>query len=264
MNGGKGPDILGVCEVENRHVLEQLIEKLNISQRSYNISHEEMQDGRGIDVAFIYDKNKFEAKEIFSHWIVKRNSTRDLFQVNFVSKEAGNDLVLIGNHWPARTAGLYKSEPYRILAAETLSYWIERIQEIKGTKIPILVTGDFNDEPFNRSLMEYTLSSNSEATVKKGTNPWLFNLMWISLANGKASYVYNGDLNMLDQCMVSKGFLQKQSTFKLKEKFAKVEMFADMTNKKEKPIKFGRKSKKNLNEKGYSDHFPISLMVTEE
>ncbi len=87
-------------------------------------------------------------------------------------------LVLVGNHWPARLGGQYKSEPYRIMAAETLSYWHERIKEYKGDKVPIVVMGDFNDEPYNRSLREYALSTQSRAKVLRSRSPRLFNLMW--------------------------------------------------------------------------------------
>ena len=60
---------------------------------------------------------------------------------------------------------MYESEPYRILAAETLGYWHERIADIKGDDMPVLAMGDFNDEPFSRSLTEYALSTMQAAKV---------------------------------------------------------------------------------------------------
>ena len=93
MNNNKGPDLLGVCEVENRFVLELLVAKLADLNRPYKIAHDNSQDERGIDVAFIYDESKFIANEQFSHYIQKRTATRDLFQVNF--KTASGYLLIV-------------------------------------------------------------------------------------------------------------------------------------------------------------------------
>lgn len=119
MNNNKGPDIIGVAEVENKEVLMKLKDKLN--RNTYAIVHADSKDERGIDVAFIYDNGIFEAKETFFHCVMKRNATRDIVQANMKYKKNNNDIVLIGNHWPSRTAGEYESEPYRIMAGETLA-----------------------------------------------------------------------------------------------------------------------------------------------
>ena len=129
MNSGAGPDILGVCEIENRNVLVKLTEQIsNDGGREYQVAHADTSDNRGIDVAFLYDPMVASTSpdEMFQHWVVKRYATRELFQVNF--KIDGKTVVLIGNHWPSRTAGQYESEPYRMTAGETLSYWIEIIR----------------------------------------------------------------------------------------------------------------------------------------
>ena len=132
MNGAEGPDILGVCEIENRPGLDRLVQRLN-GNRKYAVAHADTSDNRGIDVAFIYDADLFTAKEQFSHVVLKRNATRDIFQVNFESA-AGNTLICIGNHWPARSAGELPSRPYRQMAGETLAYWMERIRDIQGRR----------------------------------------------------------------------------------------------------------------------------------
>lgn len=78
MNGGRGPDVLGLCEVENRHVLEQLATALAPAGRRYGIAHADTGDERGIDVAFLHDTAVFEVNpaEVFSHYIVKRTANR--------------------------------------------------------------------------------------------------------------------------------------------------------------------------------------------
>ncbi|MCK4837067.1 MAG: endonuclease/exonuclease/phosphatase, partial [Candidatus Aminicenantes bacterium] len=174
MNQGNGPDIIGVCEVENDYVLNKLISALGTLNRNYMIAHHDMSDKRGIDVAFIYDSNLFSAEEQFSHFIIKRNATRDLFQVNFRTS-SNKRLILIGNHWPSRSGGQYESEPYRIIAGETLAYFHQRIREIYGDDVAIIAMGDFNDEPFNRSLIDYTLSEKTATKVTQARTPRFLN-----------------------------------------------------------------------------------------
>lgn len=164
INNGNGPDLLGVCEVENRYVLELLLSALEPLSRTYAIVHYEMSDQRGIDVAFIYDSKLFKATDNFSHYIIKRTATRDLFQVNFRTTK-DRLLIVIGNHWPARSAGQYKSEPCRIIAGETLAYFHQSIQEEHGKDASVLVMGDFNDETHDQSLAEYALCERTRIKV---------------------------------------------------------------------------------------------------
>lgn len=260
MNNDKGPDLLGVCEVENKVVLEKLVNKLNPS-RNYKIAHHDTSDKRAIDVAFIYDANKFEAAGQFDYVVRKRNETRDIFQVNFKTN-SGKILVCIGNHWPARSAGQYESEPYRIIAAETLSYWIEQIPKYTGDCSAILVMGDFNDEPFNRSMKEYALSQNNPRKVssKRSKKPYLFNCMWDLLAEGKGTYYFDS-WNMLDQFLVNKKFFGDKSCFDFSD--SDIYVTKELL-KNSKPRKFGRPSnKRSFDPNGYSDHFPIVVNVKE-
>ena len=178
MNEGRGPDLLGLCEVENQAVLQQLVQAVDLPSRQYKIAHADTADHRGIDVAFLYDSTQFEAGEQFSHCIVKRSATRDLFQVNFQTRAEGKLLVVIGNHWPSRLGGQYESEPYRIIAGETLAYFHQRIQEIHGKNVGVLAMGDFNDDPYNRSLVDYALSEKNRAKVTHARSPRFLNLMW--------------------------------------------------------------------------------------
>lgn len=261
MNNQKGPDILGVCEVENESVLKKLVNKIISPQRKYKVAHENTKDGRGIDVAFIYDSKKFVLKRQFSQWILKRNATRDIFQVNLKIKNSEVEMVCVGNHWPARIGGVYETEPYRIIAAETLSYFHQRIAEEMGKNTPILVMGDFNDEPFNRSVTNYALSTNNSNKLKRARNPKLLNLMWSLLARGDATYYYNQG-KILDQFMISKGFLFNKSKLSVKENSVKIEKFSEMS-KRGKPQRFGRPSKK-YNKNGFSDHYPISLVIVKK
>ncbi|MHA2101577.1 MAG: endonuclease/exonuclease/phosphatase family protein [Candidatus Kariarchaeaceae archaeon] len=264
MNDHKGPDLLGVCEVENKAVMTFLVNQLKIETgRNYEIEHHDTEDGRGIDVGFIYDTDRLESDLTFHHFILKRNATRDLFQVNFKTKPGENDLIVVGNHWPARSAGQYKSEPYRILAAETLAYWHERILEEKGEDVAIIFMGDFNDQPFDRSLVEYALSTPNRKSVTRAKTPKMYNLMWDLLQQGDCTYYYGGGYLILDQFMTSKGFIKRGTPFSVKEETVQVYNFDPQTNKKKRtPKKFSNKP--NLNKPGYSDHFPICMIIGEK
>ncbi|NTV67397.1 MAG: endonuclease/exonuclease/phosphatase [Chlorobaculum sp.] len=261
MNSSAGPDILGVCEIENRNVLEKLVAKIaGDGGRAYQIAHADTSDNRGIDVAFLYDPAiaSTSPSEMFQHWIMKRYATREIFQVNFHIDD--KIIVLVGNHWPSRTAGEYESEPYRIIAGETLAYWIQRIKEELGKEVAIVVLGDFNDEPFNRSIKEYALSINDKKRVKNGRNPYLLNLMWPMLAEGVGSHYYGSQWNMLDQIMISRGIINGKSGWK-QDGNVQIEAVSLMSiPKKTGPRRFGLKQDERDTE-GFSDHYPVSIKL---
>ncbi len=270
MNSKTGPDILGVCEVENLKVLKHLVETLAPLGRNYDVVHHDMSDDRGIDVAYIYDKNKFDFEEYFSYVVLKRNATRDILQANFKTK-SGNPLILIGNHWPARISGELETEPYRIIAAETMSYWLERINEKRGSDVAVLAMGDFNDEPFSRAIAEYGLSTNSPTKVLNSRAPRMFNLMWPFLGRGMGTFYFENFPYIFDQFLASKGLLKNSSKIKLVNDEAgnykvAIEIYDEMKSGGDypSPIFFSRPSEKSsFNPEGFSDHYPISVILEE-
>ncbi len=268
MNGGSGPDILGVCEVESEKVLDKLISKLTPLGRPYKTVHADTQDGRGIDVAFVYDSSKYNVlpSEIFNHFILRRNATRDILQVSFRTKPDDNKLVLMGNHWPSRRGGELESEPYRIMAAETLAYFHERTMQIDGKDQAVVVMGDFNDEPFNRALVAYALSERVERRVKskRSRNPYLLNLAWNLMGQGIGTHHFDGTPGMLDQILVNRPVLRDDSPFEVDPSAIEILRFPEMTSNSGAPRRFGRPSSaSSFDESGFSDHFPIAVLLTE-
>jgi hypothetical protein len=266
MNSGEGPDLMGVCEVENVNVLRRLVDGLDDLGRNYCIIHHDCSDMRGIDVAFIFDVDKYRYEGVFFHYeVLKRWATRDIIQANLTTSK-GTEIMFIGNHWPARSAGEYESAPYRMMAGETLSYWMKRIQEIKGKDAPIFVMGDFNDEPHSRSLTQYALSRMNRNRVVYGRNPYLYNLMWPLLGSRQASYVYGSESLMIDQFLVSKGIAKKTGKFAIDDSPVKIEIYPGMTKGRyNQPVRFGRPSSRSTyNRDGFSDHLPISVMLVEK
>jgi predicted extracellular nuclease len=268
MNNSNGPDLLGVCEVENKIVVEKLVAALAFTGRNYAVVHADTNDARGIDVAFIYDKNLFKKparNDVFSHVVVKRNATRDIVQVNFQTKSLQkNDLVVLGNHWPSKLGGDLESEPYRIMAAETMSYWIERIYAHFEKEVPVIVMGDFNDEPFNRSVTHYALGLKDSSKVhsKRSQKPYLYNLMW-PLQNDKSGTHYYDSWGMLDQVLVNRPLLRKENQLQLVSDSCQIFKTSDML-KSGKPRRFSRPSAgSSYDPGGFSDHLPVTVRLFE-
>lgn len=285
MNGGQGPDILGVCEVENAFVLRKLAARLNmqINNRNYAVAHvDSTQDRRGIDTAFLFDGSKYtvDPNTIFSHFVMRRTGTRDITQVTFTTQR-GNDLVALCNHWPSRSGGAYKSRGYRMTAGETLSYWHQRIWEERGNDMPIIAMGDFNDAPFDESLRIHARSTRERGDVERAqTAVRFYNLAWRYLEQhgqdrkGKPKLLhgtlyFGGNGNVFDQLLVSKGLLIKNSPISIIEETARIEIFPEMVDHRvaKGPIRFGLpkgNAAKNVNTQGFSDHFPVSVVLEEQ
>lgn len=261
LNNGQGPDVLGICEVENDHVLNLLIQALNPLGRNYGIVHHDSQDRRGIDVAFIYDQNLFSVEHVFDHTVMRRTATRALLQVNFRTTRNNQLLVLIANHWPSRSGGQLESEGYRQIAGETLAYFHQRIKEIHGNDTPVLAMGDFNDEPFNSSLTRHALSLRSRTRVVRGSRPYFLNLMWPLMDEGIGSFFFNNEPNMLDQFLANENMLKQNSVIRVLLDSVQINNFPEMTNTGTypTPIRYGMGNRINPN--GFSDHFPISVRL---
>lgn len=264
LNGGNGPDILGVCEIENAHVVRLLANAIAGPGRVYDVAHHDGADQRGIDVAFIYDTARFTAAEQFSHFVMRRTATRDLLQVNFRTA-SGRTLVLVGNHWPSRRGGEGESAVYRAVAGETLAYFHERIIDVLGANTPVLAMGDFNDEPFDASLVDYALSGRSRTKVVRSRNSTFLNLMWPLLGQGLGSFYFDNAPNVLDQFLANKNLLVAAAPIRVLAETATIHRFPEMVAPGDypRPVPFGGMGKP-VNQAGFSDHFPISVILEEQ
>jgi hypothetical protein len=132
--------------------------------------------------------------------------------------------------------------------------------------------GDFNDEPFNRSLNEYALSTHSEQKVRLAKTPRMLNLMYPMMGRGFGTFFFDNFPYFFDQFMIPRSLLKSNSKFKpLKDPEtalykSEIVMFPEMmaNSSYPKPKPFGRPSKPptfDLN--GYSDHLPIAITIEE-
>ncbi|WP_333821604.1 endonuclease/exonuclease/phosphatase family protein [Pinisolibacter sp.] len=284
MNGGAGPDLLGVCEVENRYCLDALSAALNaaLPERRYDVVHfDSTKDHRGIDTAFLFDRDRLDVDpdKVFSHWVMRRTGTRDITQATFTTK-AGNDFVALCNHWPSRSGGAAnESAGFRMTAGETLGYWHERIREERGEDIPVIAMGDFNDDPHDPSLTIHARATRERDDVENATSARFYNLTWNILRqavidlSGKARTLYGslyfkGDGNSFDQLLVSRAFLLGRSSLRVLEATTRIEAFPEMVakSKNEGPVRFGLPKgdpAEYVDLDGFSDHFPVSVTIEE-
>lgn len=266
MNHGAGPDLLGVCEVENAAVLTLLRDAVaaHLPGRQYGVAHADTSDQRGIDVAFLYDTRVLAAEQHFQHVVMRRTATREILQVNFRTHR--NRLwVVFANHWPSRSGGQHESAGYRALAGETLAYFHERVREVHGIDTPVLALGDFNDEPFDDSLVRHALSTRQAARVRRGVNPYLLNLTWELIGRREGTFYFDNQPNVLDQALVNAAMLRPGAPLTVVPGSLELVRFPGMVDDGlyPSPIPFGGMGKP-VDQNGYSDHSPIALTATEE
>jgi hypothetical protein len=287
MQGGAGPDLLGVCEVENRFALQALADRLNVLRpaRTYQVVHvDALRDKRGIDTAFVFDAQRLtpNLQELFSHWVMRRTGTRDITQCTFVTA-AGDELVALANHWPSRSApagaGPQYSAGFRATAGETLAYWHERIREVKGPRAAVLAMGDFNDDPFEPSLTRHAVALRERGDVERAQSAKLYNLSWNYLSQVvvdrhgdnrtlDGTLYFDGNGNLFDQILVAPGLLAGAGKLRVRPDSARIEAFPEMVDHRvgEGPVRFGLPkgdAARNVNPDGFSDHFPVSVVIDE-
>jgi predicted extracellular nuclease len=262
MNNGHGPDILGVCEVEDKNVLDLLVQRLAPIGKNYGIVHHESPDQRGIDVAFIYDADFFSVEAVFDHFVMRRTATRDILQVNFMTSQ-NRRLVLLANHWPSRSGN--GPWAYRAIAGETLAYFHQRIAEEAGADTPVLAMGDFNDQPFDESITTFALAMRSRTKVTNARNQVFYNLMWEIMDEDAGTLYFNNEPFVFDQFLANKNIIKTTGNIRIVKDSLEIIRFPEMVTKGEypQPIAYGGLGNP-VNPKGFSDHFPIGVKIEEK
>ncbi len=207
VNKNELPEIIGLAEIENRKVLNDLVATKALSGGNYKIVHFESPDYRGIDCALIYRPDEFQVIKSIPVKVVFTNdpqfTTRDILYVKGITNN-NEEFHIFVNHWPSRVGGLEQTEPKRTEVARLLKSKIDSVLSVKP-EANIVVIGDMNDEPTNKSLSQ-VLGAKSPGTG----NSNLVNLMYPLQINKKGSYNYRGNWNMLDNIIVSKGLLDNK------------------------------------------------------
>ena len=260
--GLKGLAVLGVSEVENKRVLEDLVKAPPIKNFNYQIVHYESPDHRGIDVALLYNPKVFKvesSKQI--PLIIKDNpdfKTRS--QLVVVGKLGGEDFAFIVNHWPSRRGGEKKTRPYRIAAAKLAYSIIDSLKKL-NPNLKIILMGDLNDDPINKSIKKYLQSKGKEDKVR---NNDLFNPFEKLFKMGVGTLAYRDNWNLFDNILLTKSLLKTDKLDLQGWKYYKAKVFNPSFLKQKEGNFAGypyRTFVGNHFMGGFSDHFPVYVIL---
>lgn len=248
----KAPVLVGLAEVENKRVLNDLINSEHLSNEGYSYIHYDSDDERGIDVALLYKKEFFKIlnSETYSIYLQNEEGLQDYTRDILVVKGSinGEILNLIITHWSSRREGQQETEFKRITAAIKINAIIKNIKT-DNPEAKIVLMGDFNDNPNDKSLQLVENESN------------LFNPFKTIWSRDKGSLNHNFEWNLFDQILFTTNFFNSTNN-KLSFKHADVfnGKFLTQYHGKYKGQPFrtyvGKKYKG-----GYSDHFPVYITL---
>lgn len=215
MEGMDFPMVMGLAEVENRKVLEDLIQTDLLKNEGYDLIHFDSPDFRGIDVALIYQTSDFTVLEseaievVLPPSVSQFSTTRDILQVKGSYK--GEEVYVFVNHWPSRSGGVAATTAKREYAASVLREAMDAILANEPNANMIAI-GDFNDEPYNPSMLE-VLQANTEKPTTLDNQ--LYNCTIPVLQAGDGSYFFDGNWQMIDQAVISGQLLDDVGQMKI-------------------------------------------------
>lgn len=254
-----GPAIVGVCEIENRNVLEDLISSPNLKPSNYSIIHYDSPDARGVDVGLLYRSDFFK---ITSHRSVTLKipdnpsfKTRDQLVVSGLLD--GEPLHVIVNHWPSRRGGEKRSLPFRMAAAKLTRSIVDSILAVDANA-KIVIMGDLNDDPDSPSIVKGLGANPYREKLKPGE---LFNAMGSLYHEGIGTLAYRDSWNLFDNLIITQSLLNEDKT---NWTFFKSKVFNKPFLQQQSGQFAGypwRTYVGNDFTGGYSDHFPVYLFL---
>lgn len=259
------PAIIGVSEVENREVLEDLVNDSLLIEKDYGIIHYHSPDARGIDVALLYQKQFFTPTSTSSHELKiyddssrKRVYTRDQL---LVSGNLDGDLIhIIVNHWPSRSGGEAKSRPKRVAAAKLSKHLVDSLQVV-DPYAKVFIMGDLNDDPTNASVK--TVLKAKKDKEKVGFKD-IYNPYENMFKNGIGTTAYRDAWSLFDQILITAPLLKKDfSSYRFYKAGIFNENFLTQKSGRFKGYPFRSFGYSGFTE-GYSDHFPVYIYLIKE
>jgi len=263
---GHPPAVLGVCEVENRRVLEDLLNESTLVNEDYGIVHFDSPDKRGIDVALLYKKSIFRPINTSSHELLiydqddpeKRVYTRDQLLVTGLLD--GDKINFIVNHWPSRSGGEARSRFKREKAASLNKKIIDSLQA-EDPYAKIITMGDLNDGPYNTSVKEVLGAKAEKEEVKlKG----LYNPMENMQKKGIGTIAYRDSWDLFDQMILSQPLLDDDySSYRYYKAGVYNPQYLANPRGRYKGYPYRSFSDGGFSG-GYSDHFPVYVYLVKE
>jgi len=251
------PNLIGLVEIENNNVLQDLISKSQFASKNYGSLSTDSPDERSIDCGLLYDKSVFTSVD-FKELNATNPALGDYKTRNILFATLkvinGDVFYVFVDHWPSRREGEKESEPRRIYAAQQVRNKIDELQK-KDAKAKIIVMGDFNDHPDNTSILT-TLKAN-DAPKDKGD---LYNAYYTLDKAKQGTHYYDKEWRVLDQIMVSQGLLNAKKGYSFDPKNAHIlrkdfVLYKNAKTGEEKPSRTYGPENKYYN--GYSDHLAV-------
>jgi hypothetical protein len=205
-----GPAILGVAEIENRQVLEDLVREPLIASRQYQIVHYDSPDRRGVDVGLLYQPRYFTVigSQSVNPGIINMDGkpviTRDILHVH--GELQGQELHILVNHWPSRRGGEKATRSLRNQAAAVNRAIADSILQ-SSPEAGILIMGDFNDNPINESIRKELRSRDKSDRVKPGE---FYNPFHAYYKKGLGTLAWRDAWSLFDQILISHTLLDKR------------------------------------------------------
>ncbi len=256
-----GVAILGVAEVENLQVLEDLVKQEKIASRNYQIVHYDSPDERGIDVGLIYQPKYFKVLGSRTIPLVifnengERNFTRDILYVSGLLD--GEPLHILVNHWPSRRGGEAATRPMRNAAA-LICKNVKDSLLILDPNVKVIVMGDLNDDPNSPSVKKVLAASADKKKVKTGG---FFNPMETFFKQGFGTMAYQDAWSLFDQVIISQGLVtERQDGYRFQKAHVYNKPYLIQKTGQYKGYPFRTFDFDNYMG-GYSDHLPVYLML---
>ncbi len=208
---GNAPDIIMVCEIENRTVFEMLIDRTPLRYHDYEIIHKESKDNRGIDVGLLYRKERYwPIDERFISTSFTSNPghiSRDILYTKGLILN-GDTLHIFVNHWPSKFGGAMATRSMREDVSRLLKNTTDSILK-SNPQANIIITGDLNTDPDDQPIKE-TLGA---SVFPDTSNSSLVNLTTaIYPSKYKGTLKFQGVWECIDQWIVSKPLIDKTAT----------------------------------------------------
>lgn len=261
----RGAAVIGVSEIENRAVLEDVVAEPVWGSRKMEIVHYDGPDRRGVDVGLLYNPELFTVVHTASHRLFMPDDptfrTRDQLVVSGYLKEMGEKIHIIVNHWPSRYGGEVRSRPKRAAAAELTKHIADSLYQ-RDPKAKIIIMGDLNDDPYNVPCAEVLGAKKSREEVGP---QGFYNTMWKMLDRGIGSLAYNGSWNLFDQIIISEPLMNANSANELAYWKAQIfnKPFLTVQEGKDKGTPL-RTHKAGVWLNGYSDHYPTMIYLIKQ
>jgi predicted extracellular nuclease len=259
------PEIVCFAEIENKHVLDELIKNTPLEKYRYEIVHYDSPDSRGIDVGLIFRPDRIiqiasqSIRISFSDHPERK--TRDILYFKALTKNS-DTLHIFVNHWPSRRGGQYASNPFRLQVAQRLKSKTDSLLSL-NPNANIIITGDFNDEPQDESLAAgLNAKSNTDSILCAS----LYNLSAMLYETCHCgTYRYRAQWNMLDQFIVSGNLLIDKKQLYTCADYLHIARFDFLL---EEDQKYGgtrpyRTYQGPVYRGGFSDHLPVYLDLFE-